>query len=56
MAEDVRMALEGSLRKAEAGNEVDFLREDVRVMAQALTTYTLDGTSPSFRAAGSVPP
>jgi transposase-like protein len=36
MAEDVRMALEGLLRKAEVGDDVDFLREGVRVMAQAL--------------------
>ncbi len=36
MAEDVRMALEGLLRKAEVGEEVDVLREGVRVMAQAL--------------------
>jgi putative transposase len=36
MAEDVRMALEGLLRKAELGEDVDFLREGVRVMAQAL--------------------
>jgi transposase-like protein len=36
MAEDVRMALEGLLRKVEVGEDVDFLREGVRVMAQAL--------------------
>jgi transposase-like protein len=36
MAEDVRMALEGLLRKADVGEDVDFLREGVRVMAQAL--------------------
>lgn len=36
MAEDGRMALEDLLRKAEVGEDVDFLREGVRVMAQAL--------------------
>lgn len=36
MAADVRMALEELLRKAEVGGDVDFLREGVRVMAQAL--------------------
>ncbi len=35
MAEDVRMALEALLRKSEV-EDVDFLREGVRVMSQAV--------------------
>jgi putative transposase len=36
MAEDMRMALQELLRKAELNEDVDFLREGVRVMAQQL--------------------
>jgi putative transposase len=36
MAEDLRMALQELLRKAELDNDVDFLREGVRVLAQEL--------------------
>jgi len=36
MADDVRMALDELLRKVELGDEIDFLREGVRVLAQAL--------------------
>jgi putative transposase len=36
MAEDMRMALQELLRKAELNQDVDFLREGVRVMAQQL--------------------
>ena len=36
MADDVRMALEALLRKGEVEDDVDFLREGVRVMSQAL--------------------
>src|SRR4030088_499873 len=36
MAEDLRMALQELLRKAELDSDVDFLREGVRVMAQKL--------------------
>ena len=34
MAEDLRMALQELLRKAELNGDVDFLREGVRMMAQ----------------------
>src|ERR671933_2598414 len=34
MAEDLRMALQGLLRKAELNGDVDFLGEGVRVLAQ----------------------
>ena len=34
MAEDLRMALQELLRKAELNGDVDFLREGVRVLAQ----------------------
>jgi putative transposase len=36
MAEDLRMALEDLLRKAHGDGDVDFLKEGMRVMAQAL--------------------
>src|SRR5439155_372684 len=36
MAEDLRIALQELLRKAELDSDVDFLREGVRVMAQQL--------------------
>jgi transposase-like protein len=36
MAEDVRMALAGLLRKTEADPSLDVLREGVRVLAEAL--------------------
>jgi putative transposase len=36
MAEDLRIALQELLRKAELDSDVDFLRERVRVMAQQL--------------------
>jgi hypothetical protein len=36
MAEDLRIALQELLRKAELDNDVDFLREGIRVMAQQL--------------------
>ena len=36
MADDVRMALAELLRKAEQNGDVDFLREGVRVLSQAL--------------------
>ena len=34
MAEDLRMALQELLRKAELSGDVDFLREGVRMLAQ----------------------
>src|ERR1051326_2711470 len=34
MAEDLRMALQALLRKAELNGDIDFLREGVRVLAQ----------------------
>ncbi len=36
MADDLRMALEDVLRKAQLERDTDFLREGVRVMGQAL--------------------
>src|SRR4051794_33735668 len=36
MAEDFRMALEDLLRKAQAEEDTDFLREGVRALAQAV--------------------
>jgi transposase-like protein len=36
MADDLRMALQGLLRKAELAGDAEFLREGVRVLAQAL--------------------
>lgn len=36
MAEDLRIALQELLRKAELDSDVDLLREGVRVMAQQL--------------------
>ena len=36
MAEDLRMALQELLRKAELDGDVDFLREGARVLAQEL--------------------
>ena len=36
MAEDLRMALQELLRKAELDGDVDFLRDGVRVLAQEL--------------------
>ena len=36
MAEDLRIALQELLRKAELDSDIDFLREGVRVMAQQL--------------------
>ena len=36
MADELRMALQDLLRKAELGQDADFLREGVRVLAQAL--------------------
>src|SRR5262245_11245929 len=36
MAEDLRMALDELLRKAHGDGDIDFLKEGVRVMAQAL--------------------
>lgn len=36
MADELRMALEDVLRKAQLDGDVDFLREGVRVLSQAL--------------------
>jgi hypothetical protein len=36
MAEDLRMALQELLRKAEVDGDIDFLREGVRLLAQEL--------------------
>ena len=44
MAEDLRMALQGLLRKAELDGDVDFLRDGVRVLAQELMELELPST------------
>ena len=38
MAEDLRMALQELLRKAELDGDIDFLRDGVRVLAQEAAT------------------
>ena len=42
MAEDLRMALQELLRKAELDGDVDFLREGARVFSEALGAPEVD--------------
>ena len=57
MADELRMALQELLRKAELNGDVDFLREGVRVLAQELMELEVASTSaPSGTSARSSAP